>query len=126
MRMKVTCSKLNALEPFNIEKWTKVTVRQTNISMKLFQECRISRKDTDEVDVVLKEFGGGKFKVRISMSPGCATLVSPDLSWRTDAHDFLVLVVARMAKILAAKESTIRLLLTRRVDAIEQTNKSSK
>jgi hypothetical protein len=106
-------AQLHSVKHFKIPENTRVIVRQTDSSTKLFQECRLTRKSGEIVEATFREFGGEKFRIKVSLSESTVTLIEPDLTWLNNSNDFPLIVATRVSKMLSAKKSTKELALSR-------------
>lgn len=118
MKAKLPTVELSSVKKFEIEESTRVIVRQTDMRTKLFQECRVTRKSEDTVIATLREYGGSRFKISVSLSARTITLLEPDLSWMGNADDFPVIVASKIVKMLSAKQSSKKTIFVRYTEVI--------
>jgi hypothetical protein len=98
-------------ERFEIPEFTRVTVRTTCLLTNLVQELQVTRKGGSDLDMCMKEFGGTRLKIKLSLSTHVVTLLAPDYSWLPDAGYVAVIVANAMLKMFETRRTkrTMRL-----------------
>lgn len=106
------------VDEFVIEPNVKLAVRITDKRTKLYQQIRLERKNDKFVKIILREYGGAIFKVKVSLLDGKAILFYPDFSRMNEVEFFVCQVVRKMREVLSVTVSTNSFIVTKTVTPI--------